>query len=79
MKVVSMHEAKTHLSRYVDVALRGEEVVIARRKQALVRLVPVEEPAAKRSVGTLPGLVLKMGGGFDEPVDWDIAGDSTIG
>lgn len=35
-----MHEAKTQLSRLVERALAGEEIVITRRGQAAVRLVP---------------------------------------
>jgi prevent-host-death family protein len=38
---VNMHEAKTHLSRLVERALQGEEVVIARAGKPLVRMVPV--------------------------------------
>jgi prevent-host-death family protein len=41
--IVNMHQAKASLSRLVERALAGEEVVIARNGQALVRLVP--EPA----------------------------------
>jgi prevent-host-death family protein len=37
----NMHEAKTHLSQLVERALAGEDVVIARHGEALVRLVPV--------------------------------------
>ena len=40
---MNLHDAKTHLSRYVDQALGGEEVVIARAGRPLVRLVPVQE------------------------------------
>ena len=50
---VNLHDAKTHLSRYVDRALDGEEVVIARAGKALVRLVPVEEPGQLRRLGFL--------------------------
>ena len=42
---MNLHDAKTHLSRYVDQALGGEEVVIARAGRPLVRLVPVDEVA----------------------------------
>ena len=42
MMQVNLHDAKTHLSRYVDQAVAGEEVVIARAGKPLVRLVPVE-------------------------------------
>jgi antitoxin (DNA-binding transcriptional repressor) of toxin-antitoxin stability system len=39
--IVNMHQAKSSLSRLVERALAGEEVVIARNGQALVRLTPV--------------------------------------
>ena len=50
---VNLHDAKTHLSRYVEQALGGEEVVIARAGRLLVRLVPVEEAAPPRRLGFL--------------------------
>ena len=52
---VNLHDAKTHLSRYVDRALAGEEVVIARAGKPLVRLMPVETKAAPRVGGFLKG------------------------
>ncbi len=42
-----MHEAKTQLSQLVDLALRGEDVVIARRGRPAVRLVPVAAAGAR--------------------------------
>lgn len=48
---VNMHEAKTNLSRLVDRALSGEEVVLAKNGEALVRLVPVGASLEKRPVG----------------------------
>ena len=45
MKTVNMHEAKTHLSRLVDAASKGEPFVIARAGKPLVKVVPVEEAA----------------------------------
>ena len=41
-----MHEAKTHLSRLVERALAGEDVVIASNGRGLVRLIPLESPEA---------------------------------
>jgi len=52
---VNLHDAKTHLSRYVDQALAGEEVVIARAGKPLVRLVPLETQPAPRLGGFLRG------------------------
>ena len=51
MKSVNLHYAKTHLSRLVDEAMAGEEVVIARAGTALVRLTPVEPRKAPREPG----------------------------
>jgi prevent-host-death family protein len=52
---VNLHDAKTHLSRYVDQALAGEEVVIARAGKPLVRLMPVETKPTPRVGGFLRG------------------------
>ena len=46
-----MHEAKTRLSQLVEQALRGEEVIIARRGEPAVRLIPVGAPPLKRILG----------------------------
>ncbi|UVO55631.1 type II toxin-antitoxin system Phd/YefM family antitoxin [Sphingomonas sp. SUN039] len=47
MTTVSVHEAKTHLSRLIEQVLAGEEVVISRNREPVVRLVR-EAPAKKR-------------------------------
>lgn len=46
---VNMHEAKTHLSRLVERAVEGEEVIIAKAGKPLVRLVPVGQAAVDTS------------------------------
>lgn len=52
---VTIHEAKTHLSRLIAAVERGEEVVIARRDKPVVRLV-IEKPVRpKRTLGFLAG------------------------
>ncbi len=51
MPKVNMHEAKTNFSKLVEMALRGEEVIIARHGKPLVRLTPVDAPASLRPVG----------------------------
>lgn len=54
---VTIHEAKTHLSRLIAAVERGEEVVIARRDKPVVRLV-IENPVKpKRKLGFLAGTV----------------------
>jgi prevent-host-death family protein len=49
-EVVNMHQAKTSLSRLVERALAGEEVVIARNGEPLVRLVPIAKPTREPRV-----------------------------
>jgi prevent-host-death family protein len=59
VRTVNMHEAKTHLSRLVDQAAKGEPFVIARAGKPLVKVVPIEEtpePASRR-FGFLAGKV----------------------
>lgn len=68
MKVVNIHEAKTHLSRLIQEALEGEEIVIARGNEPVVRLVLVESARPKRSVGWVNGKVT-MAPDFDAPLD----------
>jgi prevent-host-death family protein len=65
MIIVTVHAAKTHLSRLIEQALRGEEVVIARGDKPLVRLVPVEASKPKRVPGTLKGKLVVPESFFD--------------
>jgi prevent-host-death family protein len=51
MITANIHDAKTNLSKLLDAAMRGEEVVIARAGKPLVRLVPVEEEKLPRPRG----------------------------
>jgi antitoxin (DNA-binding transcriptional repressor) of toxin-antitoxin stability system len=68
MKIVNIHEAKTHLSRLIEDALRGEDVVIARGNQPVVRLVLVEAARPRRALGWAKGQV-RMAADFDAPLD----------
>ena len=46
---ITVHEAKTHLSRYLVEVENGLEILIARGKKPVARLVPLKEkPVAKR-------------------------------
>lgn len=59
MKTVNMHQAKTHLSRLVEEAAAGEEIVIARAGKPLVRLVAVAGTEGPRKLGALAGKVVE--------------------
>lgn len=52
MQTVNIHEAKTHLSRFVDQAAAGEEILIARAGKPVARLVALAETKNKpRTLG----------------------------
>jgi prevent-host-death family protein len=70
MKFVPVHEAKTHLSRLIERACRGEEVVISRGKRPVVRLVPVDHATPARKFGVLRGKV-HVDDAFFEPLPED--------
>jgi prevent-host-death family protein len=50
-KIINMHQAKSSLSRLVERALAGEEIVIARNGEPLVKLVPVPREGEPRVPG----------------------------
>ncbi|MFC4521472.1 type II toxin-antitoxin system Phd/YefM family antitoxin [Cupriavidus pinatubonensis] len=59
MHTVNIHEAKTHLSRLVDQAARGESFVIAKAGKPLVKVVPLSVPGAGQAkrLGFLVGQI----------------------
>lgn len=59
MTQVTIHEAKTQLSRLIQKALAGEEVIIANRDKPVVRLTVVTDEKPKRRLG---GLTREFGG-----------------
>ncbi|MBU6440936.1 MAG: type II toxin-antitoxin system prevent-host-death family antitoxin [Betaproteobacteria bacterium] len=73
MEIVNMHEAKTHLSRLVERAARGESFIIAKAGKPLVKVVAVEPPSAlaRRRVGFLVGEIAV-------PDDFDRMGQEQI-
>lgn len=69
MTQVTIHEAKTHLSRLIRLALDGEEVVIARGKQPLVKLAVVPEARKLRRIGGASAVILYVAPDFDAPLE----------
>ena len=67
MKTFTIHEAKTNLSKLIEQACEGEEVVIARGPEAVVRLVPIADSKGRRQPGALRGK-LRVGPEFFEPL-----------
>jgi prevent-host-death family protein len=52
---VNIHEAKTHLSRLVELAAKGNEFIIAKAGKPMVRVVPIQAAPAVRALGFLAG------------------------
>ncbi len=73
----TVHKAKTYLSKLIRDALRGEEVIIARRKEPVVKLVPVNKCPKERIPGSLKGKIWYSPDAFDpltkeELAEWGI-------
>lgn len=66
MKQVNLHAAKTTLSRLVDEAVGGEDIVIAKAGKPLVRLVPIGR-GARAGFGADRGKI-RVGRNFDLPL-----------
>lgn len=65
---VTVHEAKTHLSRLLEHVERGQEVVVSRGRKPVARIVPVDREArGGRRFGALKGKVF-VGPEFFEPL-----------
>ncbi len=57
MEIMNIHEAKTQLSRLINRAVAGEEIVIGRAGEPLVKLVPYRLEAGPRRGGQWQGRV----------------------
>lgn len=57
MIIENMYQAKTHLSRLIEKALQGEEVILAKAGTPLVRLIPVSNLIEPVKIGLLKGQI----------------------
>jgi prevent-host-death family protein len=67
----TVHAAKTHLSKLIERAEKGEEIVIARGKKPVARLVPMGVPAhelRRRAFGILKGKLKLPDSFFFDPL-----------
>ena len=67
METITIHKAKTQLSKLIEKACRGEEIIIARGKHPVVKLVPVTATRGERKPGALKGKI-HIGPEFFEPL-----------
>jgi prevent-host-death family protein len=69
MKCHTVHEAKTNLSKLIRMACDGEEVIIARGKKPVVKLVPVAQAVKQRVPGGFEGKISWTEDAFDPLTD----------
>lgn len=65
MKISNIHEAKSQLSKLIESALAGEEIVIAKAGKPLVKLIPYQQEKNPRTPGGWEGKVV-MSKDFDD-------------
>jgi len=66
---VTIHEAKTNLSRLIREALHGEEVIISKGSKPVVKITPLEAAYPKRSLGGGAGVIQFMPEDFNDEVE----------
>ena len=73
MRIVNIHEAKTHLSRLIEAAAKGESFVIAKAGKPMVKVTKLDAPS--------PGQIRRLGfmaGQIEVPDDFDRMGATEI-
>ncbi len=68
MAMISIHEAKTHFSRLIQRALSGEEIIVSKGKEPVVKIVPVPGAKKEREPGGAKGIVKHISPDFDGPL-----------
>lgn len=66
--IVNVHEAKTHLSRLLEQAHAGQEIILAKAGKPYARLMPLASEPANRQPGRLAGRVSES---FFDPLPVD--------
>jgi prevent-host-death family protein len=67
MPIVTVHQAKTNLSKLIERASQGEEIIIARGSKPVAKLVPIGAVKGKRQPGSWKGKFV-LGPEFFEPM-----------
>ena len=73
MQTINMHDAKTQLSRLVELAVQGEDFIIAKAGKPLVKVTRIDTgaPKLKRKTGFMLGQM-------SVPDDFDVMGQAEI-
>lgn len=70
MRVVNIHDAKTHFSKLVDAVVKGQEIIIAMSGKPVAKLGPIGKEK-KRKFGVLKGKI-KISRDFDAPLSEEV-------
>ena len=73
MRIVNIHEAKTHFSKLVDTVLHGNEILIAMAGKPVAKLGPIDKKKPRR-FGILKGKI-KIAKDFDTPLPEEFLSD----
>jgi prevent-host-death family protein len=65
VKTVNIQAAKTHLSRLLEEAVAGEEIILAKAGRPIVRLIPFQPAGTRRKLGRFKGKVKEKPGCWD--------------
>lgn len=68
MHPINIEDAKSNLTDLIDAAINGEEVVIAKDEQHVVKLVPISRARPRPQFGSAKGLI-SISDDFDEPLE----------
>lgn len=68
MHQVNIHEAKTNLSKLIQEVLNGNEVIIAKNKKPIIKLINIQAAEHKRKLGLAKNKIF-IADNFDEPLE----------
>ena len=68
---VNLSDAKSKLSKLIDQAILGEEVIISKSGKPVAKLVPLEKPIRNRKPGSAKGKLV-ISDDFDAPLPDDV-------
>jgi prevent-host-death family protein len=76
MRIVNIHEAKTHFSKLVDAVLHGKEILIAMAGKPVAKLGPIDKKVP-RKFGVLKGKI-KIAKDFEAPLPDELLSDFEV-
>ena len=69
MAIVTIHQAKTHFSKLIQRALAGEEIIVAKGKEPVAKIIPIPATKKERTFGGGKGMVKYISPDFDESLE----------